>query len=169
VLDATGAEQPTTEDKENMQALLDATGAQDEASAVAKVIGLKSDSVELQAVLSAFDASSASEAVEAITKLKAVAEAGIVAQAELSAIGVERAAEKRGIAIEALDADGKLQEGQGEFLASLSDDQFELFSSTLVANKALVAPKIEEGASLSAVDGRIEGADFSYDEEFGVE
>lgn len=169
VLDATEAEQPTTEEEENMQALLDATGAQDEASAVAKVIGLKADAVELQAILSAVDAGAPSEAVEAIEKLKSVAEAGIVAQAELSAIATERAAEKRSIAIEALDAAGKLQEGQKEFAALLSDDHFEIFSKSLKANPALTAPKVEAAELDATGDGRIDGADFSYESAIGVE
>lgn len=138
VLDALEAEPKTeTKDEKSMQILLDSLEASDESSAVAKV-------GEFKAALSALGCG-VSEAKDAIAKLQAQAEKGIEAQAALAKIEKDRAAEKRAVKIEALCAEGKLLANQKEFAAELSDDQFERFSATLSAHKALSpASKIEE-------------------------
>ena len=142
--------EPTEEAK--MEVLLNSLGASDEAGAVAKLADIKKGA---SALLSALDAPSVDDAVGMIENLKTQAKAGIEAQAALAAVTKERAAEKRGAAIELLCSEGKLLGSQKEFAATLSDDQFEAFASTLSASAVLSAPSVEEVDSpvlLSAIE-----------------
>lgn len=167
VLDALEAETNNNqkETEKQMTALLDSLGAPDEASAVAKVGELKSAVTELQGLLSAFDVESVGAATEAISQLKKTANAGIEAQAQLSAIIAERAQEKREAAIELLCAEGKILENQRKFAAGLSEEQFETYVATLSANPVLTGKSISEPEAPKG-DGRIEGASFNASELF---
>ena len=135
VLDGLSADETKTKETIKMQVLLDNLGAQDEASAVAALSGLRGE---------------LSGAREEIAKLQALADKGIEAQTALAEIEKERAAEKRGVAIEALCAEGKLLEGQKEFAALLSDEQFEAFASTLQPHPALKGAPVSELKSAAA-------------------
>lgn len=152
-------------EKQMTTALLSCLGVDDEASAVAKVGEFKTAVSELQGLLSAVSADSVVEASQAISKLKETADAGIKAQAELSAIVAERAQEKRATAIELLCAEGKILENQKDFAASLSDEQFETYTATLSAHPALTGKSIGEPEGPKG-DGRIEGASFNASELF---
>ena len=131
VLDA-HSETETNKELEKMQVLLDSLNASDEAGAVAKL-------GELRAELS--------EVNEKNEKFQALA---AEAQSELAELKKERAAEKRATQIEALCSEGKLLEGQKQFAALLSDDQFSAFEKTLKPHPALTAEPISEKKSEAA-------------------